>query len=62
MSKEKLNLSIDSNLKKNIKHIAISEEKTISELVEIYIKAINSNRDIIKVLESITDKNKKKKK
>lgn len=62
MAKEKLNLSVDEELKKDIKHIAISENKTVSELVEIYIKAISSNREIIKVLENMGKENKKKKK
>ncbi len=62
MAKEKLNLSVDEELKKDIKHIAISEDKTVSELVEIYIKAISSNREIIKVLENMGKENKKKKK
>lgn len=62
MAKEKLNLSIEEGLKKDIKHIAISEDKTVSELIEIFIKAINENREIIKVLESIGKENKKKKK
>lgn len=61
MAKEKLNLSIEEGLKKDIKHIAISEDKTVSELIEIFIKAINENREIIKVLESMGKENKKKK-
>ncbi|MEG0022352.1 MAG: hypothetical protein RR745_05760 [Bacilli bacterium] len=62
MAKEKLNLSIDKELKKDIKHISISESKTVSELVEIFIKAINENRGIIKVLEGVgADKKKKRK-
>lgn len=62
MAKEKLNLSIEESLKKDIKHIAISENKTVSELVEIYIRAISSNREIIKLLEQMGKENKKKKK
>lgn len=61
MAKEKLNLSIDAELKKAIKHIAVNEDKTVSELIEIYIKAINSNTDIIKLLEEMGKKKKKKK-
>lgn len=61
MAKEKLNLSIDAELKKVIKHIAISEDKTVSELIEIYIRAINSNTDIIALLEEMGKKKKKKK-
>lgn len=59
MAKEKLNLSIEQELKKTIKHIAISEDKTVSELIEIYIKAISSNREIIKLLEQMGAKKKK---
>ncbi|MBQ8999820.1 MAG: hypothetical protein IJ086_14185 [Clostridium sp.] len=59
MTKEKLNLSIEQDLKKTIKHIAITEDKTVSELVEIYIKAISSNREIIKLLEQMGTKKKK---
>ncbi len=59
MAKEKLNLSIEQDLKKTIKHISISEGKTVSELVEIYIKAISSNREIIKILEQMGAKKKK---
>ena len=46
-NKEKLNLSIDGDLKKDFKHISISENKTCSELVEVFIKAIKNNREII---------------
>lgn len=62
MAKEKLNLSVDEGLKKDIKHIAISENKTVSELVEIFIRAIKTNREIIKVLESVGTNKKNKKK
>lgn len=62
MAKEKLNISIDKELKKQIKHIAISEEKTVSELIEIYIKAINTNRDIVDVLEQMGEMKKVRKK
>lgn len=62
MAKDKLNLSIDAELKKAIKHIAISEDKTVSELVEIYIRAISSNTDIIKLLEEMGTMKKKKNK
>ena len=46
----------------NAASATISESKTVSELVEVLIKAINENREIIKVLEGIgTDKKKKRK-
>lgn len=61
MTKQKLNLSVDEELKKQIKHTAIAEEKTVSELVEIYIRAVSSNREIIKVLESMGEQKKKRK-
>ena len=61
-NKDKLNLSIDEDLKKDFKHIAISENKTCSELVEIMIKALKNNREIISVLEQMGQQKKKKKK
>lgn len=61
-NKEKLNLSIDEDLKKDFKHIAISENKTCSELVEVFVKAIKNNRDVISVLEQMGQQKKKKKK
>lgn len=60
--KEKLNLSINGDLKKDFKHISISENKTCSELVEVFIKAIKNNREIIGVLEQMGQQKKKKKK
>lgn len=62
MAKAKLNLSIEEELKRVIKHIAINENKTVSELVEIYIKAINSNREIVGLLEQMGEMKKTKKK
>lgn len=53
--KKSLNLFLDENLIKDIKHIAISENTTVSKLVEDYIKAININKDIIKVMKTMTD-------
>lgn len=61
-NKDKLNLSIDGDLKKDFKHISISENKTCSELVEVFIKAIKNNREIIEVLEQMGQQKKKKKK
>lgn len=62
MAKTKLNLSIEEELKRAIKHIAISENKTVSELVEIYIKAINANKEVIGLLEQMGEMKKTKKK
>lgn len=59
-NKDKLNLSINEDLKKDFKHIAISENKTCSELVEVFIKAIKNNREIISVLEHMIPHKKKK--
>lgn len=53
--KKSLNLFLDEDLIKDIKHIAISENTTVSKLVEDYIKAININKDIIKVMKTMTD-------
>ena len=53
--KKSLNLFLDENLIKDIKHIAISENTTVSKLVEDYIKAINTNKDIIKDMKTMTD-------
>ena len=60
MPKDKLNLSIDSQLKKAIKHIAIAQDATVSELFEDYIKAIQKNQDMTKVIKQISKTNKKK--
>lgn len=59
MGKEKLNLSIEGDLKKAIKHIAISEGTTVSSLIEIYINALNCNKDIIRALKDMEKKKKK---
>lgn len=56
MTKKKLNLSIDASLHKTIKHIAISEDTTVSTLVEDYIRAIQKNKDVIKAIKSINFK------
>ncbi len=53
MAKKKLNLSVEADLHKAIKHIAISEDTTASALVEDYIRAIQSNKDIIKVIKDM---------
>nr|DAK84473.1 MAG TPA: MatP C-terminal ribbon-helix-helix domain [Caudoviricetes sp.] len=53
MSKSKLTLSIDSNLIKTLKHLAIDNECTISEMIENYIRAMKKNRNIIKAIDDI---------
>ena len=53
MAKRKLNLSIDESLHKAVKHIAISEDATVSEIFEDYIRAIQSNQEIIKVIKDM---------
>lgn len=60
MSKEKLNLSIDKELKKAVKHIAIAQDTTVSVLFEDYIKAIQKNQDMTKVIKQMSKTNKKK--
>ncbi len=56
MSKSKLNLNIDSELKKTIKHLAIELDTTSSSIVEEYIKAIKKNKDVIKAINDINNK------
>lgn len=53
MPKKKLNLSINEDLHKAIKHIAINQDSTISEIVEDYIRAIQINQDVIKVIKDM---------
>lgn len=53
MSKKKLNLSVEADLHKAIKHIAISEDTTASALIEDYIRAIQNNREVIKVIKDM---------
>lgn len=65
MPKEKFNLSIDSKLKKDLKHIALAQDTNCSELVELYIKALNANPNVLDALNQTiiaTAKNKHKKK
>ena len=60
MNKKKLNLSIDSDLHKAIKHIAINQDTTVSALIEDYIRAIQNNKEIIKVIKAMKDSKLKK--
>lgn len=46
-------LSVDEELIKTIKCIAISEGTTVSTLLEEYIKAIQKNRNVIKAIKDI---------
>lgn len=46
-------LSVDEELIKAIKCIAISEGTTVSTLLEEYIKAIQKNRNVIKAIKDI---------
>ncbi len=56
MGKSKLNLNIDSELKKTLKHMAIELDTTSSYLVEEYIRAIKKNKDVIKAIQDINNK------
>jgi len=56
MSKRKLTLSIDDKLITAIKHIALDQNKTVSALIENYIKAIKKNKNIIKAIDDINNK------
>ena len=53
MAKKKLNLSIEEDLHKTIKHIAINQDTTASELVEDYIRAIQVNPNVIKAIKDM---------
>jgi len=55
MSKSKLTLSIDTNLIKTLKHLAIDNECTVSEMIENYIRAMKKNRNIIKAIDDIIE-------
>ena len=61
MTKKKLNLSVDTDLHKAIKHIAINEDATVSELIEEYIRDIQKNNEIIKVIKDMSKDKKLKK-
>lgn len=53
MSKRKLTLSIDEKLIKTLKHIAIDNELTASEMIENYVRAMKKNKNIIKAIDDI---------
>lgn len=54
MSKKKLTLTIDDKLINYIKHIALDEETSVSELIELFIKATKkSNKGVIKAIKDI---------
>ncbi|MDU1540832.1 MAG: DUF6364 family protein [Paeniclostridium sordellii] len=54
MAKEKLTLSIDENLIRTVKHIAIDNKTNVSEMFEEYIKAMKKNKNIIKAIQDIS--------
>ena len=60
MVKRKLNLSIEEELYKAIKHIAIEQDTTASKLLEDYIRAIQGNREVIKVIKDMQNMKLKK--
>lgn len=52
--KKKLTLTIDDKLINYIKHIALDENMSVSELFEDYIKAIKkSNKNVIRAIQDI---------
>lgn len=51
--KKKLMLSIDEKMVNYIKHIALDENLTVSEIFEDYIRAIKKNRNTIKAIKDI---------
>lgn len=48
--KKKLNLSVDTKLIKTSKFIALKNDTSVSELFEDYIKAIDKNPQLIKLI------------
>ena len=54
MSKSKLQLSIDEKTKKSAKFIALKNDTTISALFESYIKAIDKNPQLVKLIKNST--------
>ena len=53
MANRKLNLSIEEDLYKAIKHIAIEQDTTASKLLEDYIRAIQNNKEVIRVIKDM---------
>lgn len=58
--KTKLNLSVDSDLKKDFKHIAISHDSSCSELVELYIKALKVNPGVLGAIKQTVEQSQNK--
>ena len=57
MSKKKLTLTVDDKLINYIKHIALDENKSVSEIFEDYIKAIKkSNKSVLRGIREINNK------
>lgn len=50
MSKKKLQLTIQEDLIKEAKYIALKNERSISQLLEDYIKAIKQNPQLIDLI------------
>lgn len=50
MSKKKLQLTIQDDLIKDAKYIALKHERSISQLLEDYIKAIKQNPQLIDLI------------
>ncbi len=53
MGKKNFTLSIDEKLISTIKHIALDESKTVSEMFEDYIRAVKRNRNTIRAINDI---------
>lgn len=54
MSKTKLQLSIEEKIKKTAKFIALKNDTNISALFEEYIRAIDKNPQLIKLIREST--------
>ena len=50
MSKKKLQLTIQDDLIKDAKYLALKHERSISQLLEDYIKAIKQNSQLIDLI------------
>ena len=53
MGKTRLSLSVEKDLTKKVKHIAIEEDMSVSQMVEDYFKAITKNKNIIRAVQDI---------
>ena len=50
MSKKKLQLTVQDDLIKDAKYIALKHDRSISQLLEDYIKAIKQNPELIDLI------------